>query len=226
MIDQTYEKAERDLLFSFVRDGDTFFDIGANTGLYAVTFAQRFPKSRVCAFEPVPQVYEELKANTAGIKNVSIYDFGFSDQPGLVDFHFSSVDIGATSLAPLEEDRFGPVKVITRSVTNLDNWCAATRPLRLDIIKCDVEGAELLVFQGAKETLSTFHPIIQCEMLRKWAKRFNYHPNDLIAYLGRFGYRCFVLRGGKLEQFDEMTDETKETNFFFISASRVERAGL
>jgi hypothetical protein len=53
-------------------------------------------------------------------------------------------------------------------------------------------------------------------MLRKWSARYGYHPNNVIDYLGTFGYNCFVLRGGVLVPFPEMTDDTVETNFFFM----------
>jgi hypothetical protein len=57
-------------------------------------------------------------------------------------------------------------------------------------------------------------------MLRKWAQRFNYHPNDLMAFLSSLGYECFVLREGELQPFLEMTEETVETNFFFMHPDR------
>lgn len=88
--------------------------------------------------------------------------------------------------------------------------------LRPNIIKCDVEGAELLVFKGGAETLEKYKPIIQCEMLRKWAKRFNYHPNDIISFLGKLGYECFTLHDGKLDRFETMTVDTVDMNFYFI----------
>src|SRR5208283_4845586 len=214
MIDFTYELAEREMLFSLAKDGDTFFDIGANVGLYSISFAQRFPKSKVYAFEPIPQMRQELNRNLGEIRNVFIYAFGLSNTTGFVDFYFSEYDPGATSLAPLEE-RFGPITVVKKIVTTLDFQCHARHPAP-NIIKCDVEGAELLVLKGGVKTIEKYRPIIQCEMLRKWAKRFNYHPNDIIAFLGQFGYQCFVLRDGNLETFETMTDETTETNFYFL----------
>ena len=209
-----YEKAEREMLFSLAKDGDTFFDIGANEGLYSISFAKQFPRSKVYAFEPIPQMRQELNRNLGEIKNVFIYAFGLSDHTGFVDFYFSESDPGATSLAPLEE-RFGPTITMKKLVTTLDEQCSAPHPCP-NIIKCDVEGAELLVFKGGAHTLEKYQPIIQCEMLRKWAKRFNYHPNEIIAFLGQFGYQCFSLRDRKLERFETMTEETTETNFYFL----------
>jgi hypothetical protein len=58
------------------------------------------------------------------------------------------------------------------------------------------------------------------EMLRKWSKRFGYHPNEIIALFQQFGYHCFVLSEGILQPFLEMTEQTVETNFFFLHAER------
>jgi tRNA G37 N-methylase Trm5 len=63
LLNWEYEKEEREMLLSLAKDGDTFFDIGANAGLYSITFAKRYPKSRVYAFEPIPVTIAELESN-------------------------------------------------------------------------------------------------------------------------------------------------------------------
>src|SRR5580658_2115462 len=135
------------MLFSLAHNGDTFFDIGANVGLYSISFAQRFPSSKVYAFEPMPEARKEFNANIGELQNIFIHAFGFSDKTGFVDFHYSESDLAATSMAPLEDERFGPSKTIKRLVTTLDEQCLTVHPPP-NIIKCDVEGAELLVFRG------------------------------------------------------------------------------
>lgn len=95
--------------------------------------------------------------------------------------------------------------------------------LHVDFIKCDVEGAELLAFQGAKETLQRDKPIVFTEMLRKWAAKFNYHPNEIIMLFSTFGYRCFYADGEALKELLVMTDETLETNFFFLHCEKHEQ---
>jgi FkbM family methyltransferase len=217
LLNWEYEKEEREMLLSLAKDGDTFFDIGANAGLYSITFAKRYPKSRVYAFEPIPVTIAELESNLElnGVENVTICPYGLSDKSDHATFYYAASDSGATSMAPIGE-RFGPTVTTVASVSDLDSVCGNEGGFHPDIIKCDVEGAELLVFKGAAKTLETYKPVIQCEMLRKWAKRFNYHPNDIIKFLGEIGYNCYFLKEGSLQPFTEMTDETVETNFFFI----------
>jgi len=95
--------------------------------------------------------------------------------------------------------------------------------LNIDFIKCDVEGAELLIFQGAVETLKSRKPIIATEMLRKWAGKFGYHPNRIISFMAELDYQCFTSDGENLFPFPEMTDETIETNFFFLHQDKHEK---
>jgi FkbM family methyltransferase len=222
-MNDTLEVAERAMLLSLARDGDTFFDVGANVGVYSIAFAQRFPANRVIAFEPVDETRGLLLKNIAQnhASSVRVSRFGLSDNAGVATFYTATSDSGASSLAPIEEERFGPTAPVKGRTTTLDNLSVVLPPP--NIIKCDVEGAELLVFRGAEKTLNRDHPIIQCEMLRKWAKRFNYHPNDLIAYLTQFGYQCYALRDNKLVPFPAMTDETVETNFYFLTEAHRDR---
>jgi hypothetical protein len=92
--------------------------------------------------------------------------------------------------------------------------------LQVDFIKCDVEGAELFVFQGAIETLRDQKPVIFTEMLRKWAAKFNYHPNQIISLFTELGYQCYFSQENLLRKFSLMNDETEQTNFFFIHPER------
>ncbi|HEX4143247.1 MAG TPA: FkbM family methyltransferase [Pirellulales bacterium] len=63
-----------------LRDGDVVFDVGANIGLFTIFVEENFPGVRVCAFEPSPQVYPILEANTAKYgSQVQLYPWGISD---------------------------------------------------------------------------------------------------------------------------------------------------
>src|SRR4051812_26601522 len=90
----------------------------------------------------------------------------------------------------------------------------------MDLLKCDVEGAELFVFRGGRETLARHQPIIFAEMLRKWSAKFEYHPNDIISFLRPLDYSCFALDSAGLSRCDEVTDATTQTNFIFLNTSK------
>jgi hypothetical protein len=107
------------------------------------------------------------------------------------------------------------VKEVQVRLVTLDNYCRQ-RGVRPSLLKVDVEGAELLVFRGARQLIARYRPIVYAEMLRKWSANFHYHPNQIIDLFREMGYQCFCLRQKKLVPFSLMTDKTKETNFFFL----------
>lgn len=210
-----YEKADSDLLFRLVDDRMSIFDIGANIGWYSLNLAKAFPHATINAFEPVPATFGYLQANLAlnGAAQVRAHNFGFSDHEGELAFFFDPSGSGGASAADLQGT--GAAQKVTCKIERLDSFVERTGA-RVDFIKCDVEGAELFMFKGGVGTLEKFKPVVFTEMLRKWAAKFNYHPNQIIELFSGLGYSCFAGRDGKLVEFLAMDDNTTETNFFFL----------
>jgi FkbM family methyltransferase len=217
---RNYESKELAAVMRLAKACTVFFDIGANVGLYSIALAQRFPDSKVISFEPIPSTYRELQRNLElnQISNVMTYNMGVSDRAYDAPFYFDATVSGAAAGAPLGPE-FGPTETLVCPVETLDNFIDRTS-FSPDFIKCDIEGGELLAFRGGTKMLERAKPIVFTEMLRKWSKRFGYHPNEFIAFFHQFGYRCFVLSEGFLEPFPEMTEQTLDTNFFFLHAER------
>ena len=57
------------------------------------------------------------------------------------------------------------------------------------------------------------------EMLRKWAREFGYHPNDIISLLREAGYRCWGVGHDGIREIAEVIESTTETNYIFLHAS-------
>jgi FkbM family methyltransferase len=210
-----YEKADSDLLFRLLEDRMSIFDIGANIGWYSLNFAKAFPNTTIHAFEPIPNTFAYLQANIGLNQATQIqpHNFGFSDREGELTFYFDPRGSGGASAVDLQGT--GEAQKVVCKIERLDNFMARTGT-QVDFIKCDVEEAELLVLTGGSETLKKFKPIVFAEMLRKWAAKFNYHPNQIIEFMAGLGYHCFVGREGRLVEFKVMDENTTETNFFFL----------
>ncbi|MSU34527.1 MAG: FkbM family methyltransferase [Pedosphaera sp.] len=210
-----YEKADSTLLFRLLEDHMSIFDIGANIGWYSLNFAKAFPGTTIYAFEPIPATFAQLQANITLNQATSVrpHNFGFSDREGLLTFYFDPRGSGGASAVDLQGS--GVAWKVECAVQRLDSFVARTG-VHVDLIKCDVEGAELMVLNGGAETLRQLKPIVFTEMLRKWAAKFNYHPNQIIEFMAGLGYRCFVGREGRLTELKAMDENTSETNFFFL----------
>lgn len=75
----------------------------------------------------------------------------------------------------------------------LDDFVRDRGLTRLDFLKCDVEGAELLVLRGDTDTLKQFQPVLYLEVSPDWTADFGYHPTAIIEFLRPFGYNRFLL---------------------------------
>ncbi len=214
-----YETNDSAMIMRLVSPNDTVIDIGANMGWYSINIAKTYPQTKVHAFEPIPKTYAFLEKNIElnRVTNISTHHFGLSDERKDLTFFYYPEGSGNASSANVSER--ADAELVTCHVERLDEFVKANE-LQVDFIKCDVEGAELFAFRGAVETLKKDKPIVFTEMLRKWAAKFNYHPNEIITLFSQLGYRCFYTDGQILRELAEMTDSTVETNFFFLHSIR------
>jgi len=215
-----YESKEIEFILRLIKSGDCIFDIGANTGWVSMHIARKEPTVTVYAFEPIPSISSilEQNMNLNGLSNIRLIKIALSDSSGDAEFYFNYGESGATSMRNIRETQ----KAVKISVPTerLDDFVRKNKIAKLDFIKCDVEGAELFVLRGGLETIKQHKPIILAEMLRKWAAKFNYHPDEIISMLGQHGFACYALEDEKLSLLTSMDDSVMTTNFFFIHDER------
>ena len=212
----TYESGDSALIYKIVEPDYTVFDVGGNIGWYANHIAPLLTNGTIYSFEPIPETFKKLQKNVElnGYKNIVLENFAFSDKEDKIKFFYSPTMTAAASSANItENNQMQELECITNTV---DNYVSTNNIKKVDFIKCDVEGAEFMVFKGAKQTIQKYKPIVFSEILRKWAAKFNYHPNDIINFYKDMGYHCFVARNYGLVYFDYVNDNTVETNFFFL----------
>jgi FkbM family methyltransferase len=214
-----YEQNELTMIEKLVADNDNFFDIGANIGWYSLNIGTARRGGHVFSFEPIPKTFLQLKKNIAlnSLRNVTLCNFGFSNVVGEFNFYYYPEGSGNASSENLTGR--ADVEEVKCKVRTLDDYTTETR-VSVDFIKCDVEGAELLVFKGGVETIQRDLPIVFSEILRKWSAKFGYNPNEIFTFFSSLGYRAFTLHGTRLHEFAVMDENTAETNFFFLHADK------
>ena len=217
-----YEEKELQVILQIVPKHGNFLDIGANIGWYSLIIAKFYKKLKVHSFEPIKKTYNFLLKNIKCnfLSNVKTYNFGFYNENKKITFYSHPEGTGNSSIKILSKRK--SLQIHKCNVKVLDDFISKKK-IKVDFIKCDVEGAELFVFLGAKKTLLNDKPIVFCEMLRKWSKKFKYHPNDIILLFDKFGYGCFYINNPnsffkkfRLKEIKKITDRTIETNFLFI----------
>lgn len=152
-------------LLAAVEPGDTVYDVGANTGVYALAVAASHPDVRVLAFEPDPSVCSQLSANVRvnGFDNVAVRAEGVGAETGTRRFHRSTYDelgsFRAGRAAAWEASVRDTVEV---PVVALDDVVAeGARPP--DHLKIDVEGGAADVVDGARDVLASARPRVYFE---------------------------------------------------------------
>ena len=148
-----YELAVSEVLWRLLKSGNTFVDAGANIGYMSSLMAAKVgPMGRGYAFEPHPEIYASLHHNVAASGNVKLFENGLGSEEGILNLvepvgfrendgvaHFENLD-------PSDEGRRLPVVVV-----RLDSKLSPHE--HVDVLKIDVEGAELQVMQGAEALL-------------------------------------------------------------------------
>lgn len=210
------EPNDSEIIFKMVKEGDVVFDIGANIGWYSIHLAKQVGNGHIHSFEPIPATFAQLGQNLAlnGFRNVSINNVALSETPQVLKFYFSPQYSAAASARNITGSA-EMIEMECQAIT-LDQYVAENNVSKLDFIKCDVEGAEYFVYKGGLKTLANLKPIVFTEMLRKWAAKFDYHPNDIIALFKDLGYRCFYSDNGRLIEIKEVTETTLPTNYLFL----------
>jgi FkbM family methyltransferase len=156
----TYEVARLRALANAVIQGAVVYDVGANVGIYSLLASLRAgPSGQVYAFEPLERnlLYLRRHLTLNNVGNCVILEMAVCNREGTRLF---SVASWSSSMAHLSTD--GELSVPS---TTLDSCIYGERRLRPpDILKIDVEGAEMEVLEGASRVLAEFHPTVFLEI--------------------------------------------------------------
>jgi len=90
---------------------------------------------------------------------------------------------------------------------------------KVTFIKCDVEEAEIMVFKGGRTLLARFHPVILCEVVEKYTKRYGYSPEEVFGFLKELGYQSFIFDSKKLMPTEKYIESIE--NYIFISNDKI-----
>lgn len=216
--DGRYEPVLQDALLAVSRECLLFADIGANVGFYSIAVRATNTSCEVIAFECNPGAREffaeNLKLN--GLDNISIRPEALSDKAGEASFYVPAfTGSGGGSLLNLHPEEGEPQKfqvtLMPFDSLNLNG---------IDLMKIDVEGAELGVIRGAIDSIAVSRPTIFVELLRKWMMPFGSSPQDVSELLTKLGYLIFEITDEKLREVSIVSEKTPATNFVFVHESR------
>lgn len=209
--------------------GDTCLDIGANYGWYTTLFASVVKgQGQVHSFEPVPVTFAELKRNhelMGSPANVKINNVALGDEPGTITMNFFEGE--PTGHASIATKGATPSDSFECPMITLDSYLAENKIGKVDFVKVDIEGAELMMLKGATRLFTGEKlPIILMEMALAQSANFGYVPNDLIQFIAEHGDHDFYRveeDDHKLVKIDGFASGDIGANVFCIPRTASER---
>lgn len=191
------EKHEVSFVLRALKPGMIFFDVGANAGQFAISAAKKIGGEGVFAFEPCSSTCELLKRNLRlnGVAGVNVVQLALSESvgEGVLQINASGKD----GLNTLGQATHPGSKVVGREsvrVSTADVFMKDRNIPRVDVMKVDIEGAELMMFRGARNLLERADaPLILYEGFGFLTRGFAYHPVEILWLLESCGYEVFLL---------------------------------
>jgi FkbM family methyltransferase len=202
-------------LKNFVGKGDICIDIGANLGYYATVLSKLVGKEgKIFAVEPVEPVRKVLKKNTRRFKNIEILPYALGQEDSTIQISNTTfrekgflasgsffVSDGTSSRQPDENIAFTAVmKKGSTLFAHLD---------RLNFIKCDIEGYEIVVLPELEPILLKFRPVLLVETAGE-------NRRKLLKFFNVNNYRAYVLKDGALIP----ASEKESADIFFIPSEK------
>ena len=217
-INNNYEK-ELNIIDRFSDKSKNALDIGVYRGVYSLKLSQNF--KQIHAFEPNPLLFPYLNDNLKKIiKNINLYNLALSDKSGETELKLpvrsrsifkdnieELYQLGAASIHP--ENEFENFEKVQVKVEKLDNILIEN----IGFIKIDVEGHELEVIEGAKETIIKNKPVLLIEIEKRHSKK---PVEETIGKINNLEYDCFFVKDKKLIPIEKLNNKNLENNFFFL----------
>jgi len=186
-----YEPNEFWWLSNYLMPGETFIDIGANMGLYALFAAKKVgPCGTVVAIEPSSREFAKLKANVElnELSNVRVLRVATSNHSGEADLLVAEeAHSGHNTLGDFGYPIMAQRKERIRAM-RLDEIVRELRLTRVDVVKIDVEGAEYATLHGAADALERFKPTILLEVSDRTLRRQGASGSQVWDFLLSKGY--------------------------------------
>ena len=203
------EPETADFMFRFLQPGMVLVDVGAHIGEYTLLAASTVKESgEVHAFEPQSKLFPLLNENVQlnNFNHVTLNRVAVSDRIGKIEFEvFDEPSVSSIRKQVATTEKKNAELVSVPSISLDEYWQDQNR--KIDLIKIDVEGAEKLVFEGAKQLLElppSEAPTWVFEYAPKSYALFNYQAQELLDLLRSFGYQIYQYFGnGNIVDFSD-----------------------
>lgn len=200
----------RRLIRDMMGPAEVGVDVGANRGVYTHLMSRRVgSQGHVHAVEPFPGNGARLRTIARRRGNITVHAVAASDHSGTgmlrIPVHDGHL---IDALASLRPDQAGHQETCVVQLCTLDELLEGER--RVSFLKCDVEGHEQRVFEGAVQVINRDHPVVLAEVEER-------HREDSVentfAFFSAAGYCGWFVAGSELRPLHEFDVARRQLGF-------------
>lgn len=187
----------------YLPQNPVIIEAGANEGLESIFMAKMWPAGTVHSFEPVPELYKTVVANTKALTNIRTYQLALSNNIGTAKFYVSETSgqpnipsQSSSLLAPKDHLIYAPQvlfkKAIEVKTTTIDAWAEEHKIEKVDCLWLDMQGSELSAMMAAPKVMKSVKVILtEVEFVEAY-KGQPLYP-DVKAWLEAQGFQMIAL---------------------------------
>lgn len=189
---QRYDRLTKQVIKHVCRPDSNCVDVGCHKGEILDLLLQAAPNGQHYGFEPIPDLFRNLQAKYLGRNNCHFFDLALSNRQGTSSFNYVVSNPSYSGLLkrrydrPNEEDT-----LITVRTERLDD--ILPNDAQIHFMKIDVEGGELVVMEGAINTLTRCKPVVIFEHGLGASELYGSTPEKVFDLLEKCGLKVSLL---------------------------------
>ncbi|NDJ79319.1 MAG: FkbM family methyltransferase [Chloroflexi bacterium] len=208
LLTNRHERATTTQLDRLVQPGMTVLDIGAHVGYYARRWSKLVgPEGRVVAFEPHPRTFAVLEHNLGHLANVTLLPLAVAEEEGTAELYdylmmsasgslhydeamlaLQKAQVSGGDIAPRITTDF-PIRTYSVRTTPVDTCLADLGIARVDVVKMDIEGAEMSALRGMRKTIANSPGMVMVMEYNPQAlQSFGFEPQQALAEVLGMGF--------------------------------------
>jgi len=196
-----------------IESTDTVVDIGANLGYFSKTFSRLVSKGKLVSIEPVKPFFDVLTYFIGSKPNVTIHNCALGNEEGTITMVMPEsngmIRTGLPHIASSEEEKQAHK---THDVALLKGSELLGALDKINYIKCDIEGYEVVVFNEIKPVIEKQLPNVQIEIGTE-------NEEEMITYFTELGYIQYGIANFKIVK-ENTGSQIEQGDFLFVHGSK------